>query len=309
VKNTVNTPRAIEESDYPSIPLARKKIIAVFIGLSLLSFIYAFPFNQKLENIIRNSVRIAAGCNLNFKELKFEFLLPKIVINDLNLPSSCIGGDSSSLNFKQLRLYFRGPSFSPLGIALKLETQFLKTDVNVYLALGLNSQTIKLEQQFINFAQLSEFIPEVKINGQLELNGVVKLHKNNLEQISGYIRSQDVIFPPQNIQGFNTPELSPRNFIVKLETDVNNSEHVNIQEFIIGDQSANIRAKFNGKIFLNNRSLAYSRLDLKGEFALSPDIIKEFAIIESLLSSYNKTDEFYQVQIIGTLNSPSIRSN
>jgi len=40
-----------------------------------------------------------------------------------------------------------------------------------------------------------------------------------------------------------------------------------------------------------------------------PEIIKEFSIIESLLSSYNKADEFYQVQITGTLNSPSVRSN
>jgi type II secretion system protein N len=309
VKNIPNTPGAIQEADYPIIPFARKRLIAAFLGLSFLSYLYAFPFNQKLENIVRNVVRSSAGCAVNFKDLKFEFLLPKIVINDLNVPSQCLGSESASLNFKQLRLYFRGPSFSPLGIALKLETQVLKTDLNVYLALGLNSQTIKLEQQVVNFAQLSEIIPEVKINGQLELNGVIKLHKNNLEKISGYIRSQDVILPPQNIQGFNTPELSPRNLIIKLETDVNNAEHVNVQEFILGDQAANVRAKFNGKIILNNRSLGYSRLDLKGEFALAPEIIKEFSIIETLLSSYNKADEFYQVQLTGTINSPSVRSN
>jgi len=193
LKNIPNTPGAIQEADYPTIPYERKKILAVFFGLSLLSFLYAFPFNQKLENIVRNVVRSSAGCGLNFKDLKFEFLLPKIVINDLNIPANCFSGESTGLNFKQLRLYFRGPSFSPFGIALKLETQVLKTDLNVYLALGLNSQTIKLEQQVINFAQLADLIPEVKINGQLEVNGVVKIHKNNLQQISGYIRSQDAL--------------------------------------------------------------------------------------------------------------------
>jgi len=309
LKNTPDTHGPIQDIDYPTIKYSKKKIISVFFAISVFSFLIAFPFNQKFENIVRNVVKTSVGCGVNFKELKFEFLLPKIVLNDLQLPQNCFQGINHGINFRQIRLYLRGPSFSPFGIALKLETELLKTDFNIYLALGLNSQAIKFEQQIINFDKFSEFIPQVKMQGQLELNGVLHLKKQNIEKMSGYIRSQNLIIPPQNIQGFNTPELSPRNFVLKIETDVNNAEYINVQEMIMGDQASNIRAKFNGKVVLNNRSLSNSRLDLKGEFALSPEILKEFGIIEQLLSSFNKTDEFYQIQIGGTIDSPQFRSN
>jgi hypothetical protein len=303
IKSTYPT-NHIEDDHYTLPKLPKKRLIIFITGLFFFALITHFPAKQKMESLLRNGLKTIPGCRLNFSKLNIELLLPKIILQDLTIPGHCLS-QANPLKFDSINLNFRGPSFSPLGLSFAAQSIVSNQNIKLYLALGANSQVIKFDNQLIKLDKIKELSNLIRLKGDINLNGLIRLDKGLLNNISLLIKSNNLVIPAQNIQGFAIPAITPKNLIIKAQTDSKQNNELYVQEFIIGDQNSELRAKFNGKIILNKSNLQLSQLDLKGEFALDSSILKELSFLEDLLAGmFSKADEFYQVKIGGNLTQP-----
>ena len=72
--------------------------IIAFI-LFIMAFFNFYPVGDKLKGILRTKLS-GSACNPDFDQLRMEWLLPKIIVSDLNLPAGCFNrmGDPIKLS-------------------------------------------------------------------------------------------------------------------------------------------------------------------------------------------------------------------
>lgn len=298
---TVNEVKSLDEIFYKS------KIKAIFFpfiltGILIFSFLGHYPVGDEIKSIMKKVLQ-GQSCNPSFKEIKWEWFLPKIVINDINLPASCFNQNSGSINLSYLNLNFNLISFSPFGIPFRIDTELSGQPLSFYYVQGFGENLIRIKDQTLKLDEISKLLLKVKLTGTITLDLNLLLHKNKLSEFNLKTRSRDLILPSQNLYGFNFPSLRMNEFFIELQSET--SQKINVSKFILGDPDSPIRANLTGKIDVQAGNLSLSNLNLKGEIAFTENF-KSSVPIDAFLGSYTQKDGFYQIGIGGNLSAPSL---
>ncbi len=269
--------------------------------LFVMSFITFYPIGDKIKEQIKTHLANVPGCKPDFEQIRVEWFLPKIVISDLIVPSACLNKVGEPLKFRHLTLNFNLLSFKPFGPLFKLSTDFSGQPLEVYYAVGFGGQLIRLDQQKLHLTRLSPLISEnFKMQGDITLDAKIIMDKSVLKDVKVYARSRNFVIPPQNIQGFSLNFLKVNDFSLKANQE-EGTERLMIEEMILGDANSPVRAKFSGPIQVNQKMMAFSSLNIKGEVFFSDQFKQENPWIDLVTGPYSQKDGFYQVKLGGTL--------
>jgi type II secretion system protein N len=293
--------QSLEEINYKG----RFKMILVIIFaifLFFMSFLSFFPIGDKLKSVLKTTLQ-ASNCNLDYRELGLEFLLPKIVVSDLTLPAGCFNRNGEPVKLSFVKLNYQLISFSPFGLPFRLDTEIDGQPLSLYYVQGFGKQTIRMKDQTLVLSRLKNLIGDkFKVAGTVVMDMAMTMEKNRLSSFHLRTASKNFQIPSQNLQGFNLPPLKINQFFLEANSDA--APRVNISKFILGDTSSPIRANFKGKLTLMEGQASFSPLDLTGEVTFSEDFKQAVPLIDMMFQSFSQKDGFYQVRIGGTLGAP-----
>ncbi|MEX0798700.1 MAG: hypothetical protein WEB87_04425 [Bacteriovoracaceae bacterium] len=295
---------AEENIDYHLPNLSKPRWTLYIFGFFVLSFLMYFPIAAQIESTIKKSLTSIPGCSIGYKDLDFQWLMPKFVVKDLSVPASCFNQRGSPILFKETFLYIRGLSFIPFGPHFKLETTALNSPLKAYITAGFGSLAFNLKDSELDLKSLSPLLPGgVKLDGKANVDALIKTGSQGIEDFNLRIVSKDLSLPAQSVQAFAFSRMPINNLLLKAQMEDKNV--LNVSEFILGDVESPVRANFSGKVELNQRVPAASRLDLVGEVAFSQSFLDQYSIIGMVMNQFDKKDDFYQIQLQGTLASPA----
>ncbi|MFA7612833.1 MAG: type II secretion system protein GspN [Candidatus Caldatribacteriota bacterium] len=273
--------------------------------LFIFAFLTHYPISEKVNDLIQSNLR-ATGCPATFTNLKFEFLLPKIIISDLNLPRRCTGG-TEDLFFKTVTLNYHLISFAPFGLPFRVDTRLYGQDIALHYVLGIGKQSVRLKDQKLDLSKLSPLLPQVKLRGAVTVDMRTILEGNAINELTLKASSSNFEVPAQNIQGFSLPTLAIKDVFIDAQTKESN--RLDIEKLIIGGTNENspIRANITGSINLSQRNMLSSALNLSSEVSFSKDLKEAIPLLEMMLENYEIKDGFYQIKIGGTVGAPSFK--
>ena len=291
----------LETIDYSFPRIGKSKWITITIAIFLLGLIIYFPFMFKVKSLVKTQLNKVPGCSIDYKDIKLEFFLPKVIVEDLIVPQSCYGKYGDPLRMDKVFLYFRGFSFSPFGPHFKIETNLNNIPFSSYLTTGIGGIAINIKENEIDLSKLKKLVPKVNLAGKVKIDALVRLSGQKITDLKLNIRSKDFTLPAQNIQGFKLGTMRINNLLLKASM---NGKKLKMDDVILGDDDSPIRANFKGTVSLNQRNMASSQLDLNGEVAFSSSFLEKYAIIKLVMNKFDKKDEFYQIRLTGPLMRP-----
>jgi type II secretion system protein N len=290
--------KEIEEIDYKVGPRILGKIGAIFAAIFALTFLLNFPILGMIETKVRDALSSNRACPITFDKMDISFFLPEIILDHVNISGKCIN-KKNDIVMSKITSSINGPSFSPLGVSTQTNFDFLSNNVEILFSQGIGSSVLKLNNQVIKLHTLRDISEMVNLKGNLDINTLIELKDFVVKSGNIFLKSKNLAIGSMNISGFNTPSLDIKHFSLKGQIT---KGVLNITELIIGNKNSPIRASFKGKIIINNRNIMVSKMDLKGEIQFSKDLREKLFFIDQFLKSYNKKDNFYLIQLKGTLS-------
>lgn len=270
--------------------------------LFMMAFMNFYPIGTELKGFIKKNLK-GSGCNPDWDDIRIEWLLPKLVISDLNLPASCLGKMGDPLKFSFVTVNFHLISFSPIGIPFKIDTEMNAQPLSLYFVQGFGQRMIRMKDQTINLSRLQPVMGDFKIGGNVTVDLAVLMANNNtIKTLSLKAESKDFQIPSQNLQGFTTPNLKINTLAVEANSDA--PPRVTVDKLFMGDTNSPMRAQFKGYFDLQNGAIAFSPLNLTGEVAFSEQFKQQLPLIDMMFQSFTQKDGFYQIRLGGTLGAP-----
>jgi hypothetical protein len=290
----------LDAVDY-SLGISNKVLFLSLGFLFLLAFFIHFPIQRQLEGLIKTQMASIPGCSMSFERLRIEFFLPKIVLTEMRIPGSCMGS-TQGIKLPYINLYFRGPSFSPLGFAFKASTEIKKQSLGIYFATGIARQVIRVDEENFDLSALNKLTSLApKLSGKSNIDALISIQGNRLDELKLSVESKDLSVPSQAMSDIKLPKLEIGDFSLKVESL--DGKKVDIKEFIIGGVNSSIRGRFTGQITLSSGAIAFSPASIKGEANFSEELIQSFPILNLMLPQFTQQNNFYQIQLSGTLNN------
>jgi len=282
--------------------LTKIKILALALILGVLGFLFNFPFSQYVENKIAGLIAQNKKCPIEYRKLKMEWLLPKIIIDEPNIGGRCFKSPGKNIKFDQVKLTFYGPSYLPPGIRFLTEIKQTGHKLESYLSLSFNKAILKIPKTNIQSKLVKKaFSGEQYFNGNIDIEGIFELKENALDNASFLITSDKITVLAQNIQGFNTPAL-PLD-LLNIKGSLQNKKDMKIESFKLGKSGAPIILDINGSITLNQLRVQSSKFDLKGKVNFTPSFIEKFGFINFLISNKKTKNGFYHFELKGPASS------
>lgn len=267
------------------------------------SFLSYYPIGDKIKDQVKKAT--AGACNFDYNDVSFEFFLPKVVVDDLIIPASCLGREGAPIRLNYLNLGFRLISFSPFGIPFKIDTEYNGQPLEVYYVLGPGGQTIRLIDQRLVLSRLENLMGNFKLGGSVTVDVMIQMDMaQKLKALNIKALSKDFKIPSQTMQGFDLPSLSVRDFF--LETNSDNFPKVRVEKMTLGDTDSPVRASFKGTINMIEPA-GFSPLKLDGEMAFSEQFKQQFPVSLVFNEKYSVKDGFYQISLGGTLSQPQLQ--
>lgn len=269
-----------------------------------MAFLNFYPIGEELKVFMKKNFK-GSICNPDFGEIRLEWLLPKLVVTDLTLPAGCFDREGDPVKFSFVNVNFNFISFSPFGLPFKIETEINGQPLTVYVVQGIGSRFIRLKDQSIVLTRLLPLMGgKVKLAGSMMIDLNATLTGQNLASLSFKAQSKDFQLPPQNVEGFTTPNIKVNDFYI--EANSANPSRITVDKVIIGDPDSPMRANFKGKIDFQQGSIGFSPMDLVGEIAFSDSFKQNVPLVDLLFQNYTQKDGFYQIRIGGTLGQPKL---
>jgi hypothetical protein len=273
--------------------------------ISIIAFLNYYPISMEVKNFMKKNLK-GSACSPDYDELRIEWLLPKLIISDLTLPSSCFGKSGEPLKFSFVSLNFHFISFSPLGIPFKLQTEVNGQPLTVYFVQGIGKRLIRVKDQSIVLSRLQGIA-----GGNFKLSGNIKLdfsgvfsNSHSLMELAFKAQTKDLQIPPQNIEGFTTPSMKVNDLYV--EANATNSSKINVKKIILGDPESPMRASFKGTIDYQKNNFASSPINLTGEIAFAQNFKETVPLVDLFFQNYLQKDGFYQIRLGGMLGQPKL---
>lgn len=295
----------IENIDYSMPFLKSKRFLIIIISIFTLTLLSGFSITNKVDSVIAQVLNANPRCPITMSNYEFKFFLPRVEINNISIPNHCVGSTGTDLRIKKLNLYFRGFSFSPLGPHFKLETTVNKNPLTAYITMGISNTLIRLTDNTLSLQNFKDFIPMVKLKGDIKLDALINLVNFKLDTLMLNARSNNFKIPSQNIMMLNIMQLNIDHLKLIIDTD-KPSSNIKIKEFILGKEGSAVELNLKGNLKLNQRKLTQSLLRLAGELKVSPDVVTKYPLIKIFLDSFDKKDDYYQVEVSGPLSRPNM---
>lgn len=292
--------KSLDEIQYSSKVKIYITAIVVFF-LFVMAFMNNFPVGDKLKTTIKSSMR-GSGCNPDYSSLGIEWLLPKLVVNDLKVPAGCFEKTGDPLTFNYVNLNWRVINFAPIGIPFRLDTELSGKPIEIYFVQGIGERLIRIKDQKISLTSLQQFMGSFKLDGVIDMNLYLLLNKEGIKNLDLHANSKNLVIPAQSIEGFTLGKQAVNDFDLKATSDGN---RIRVENLIMGDSTSPIRASFKGNIDLNQRDSALSILNLTGEVTFTEEFKNSFPV-DLVFSKFTQRDGFYQVKISGTLGAPQL---
>lgn len=296
--------KSLDQVEY-NFGIHKLLITALILVTFVVAFMAHFPLERQVQTLVKTQLAAMPGCRIDFDSLHFEYFFPKVVLTDVKMPGSCLGG-SKAVRMRRMAIKFYGPSFSPLGVALKLEADLAGRELGIHYAQGFSSQVFNIQESALPFSMLKEIIPSLpKLEGQVDLNLKAAMEGRNLSELKLLVESKNMVVAAQNLSDIKVPRLALGNLLIKAEST--GPRKIALQEFVIGKQDSAIRGKFSGTIDLAPGAIAFSPVKITGEAAFAEEFLQAFPILNLMLPQFTQKDGFYQIQLGGTLGN--IRPN
>jgi hypothetical protein len=298
---TASEIQSLENINYKSkIKVYLYPLLVLF--LFTLAFLNFYPIGAELKGFLKKNLR-GTACNPDWDQIRIEWIMPKVVINDLVLPASCLGKSGDPLKFSFVTINFQFISFSPIGIPFRIDTDMNGQPLSLYFVQGFGERMVRLKDQSIVLARLQPLLGQFKIAGNVTVDMSALLTNNNaIKNLNLKARSKDFQIPSQNLQGFTTPNLRINDLVVDADSDT--PPRITINKLFLGDPDSPMRAQFKGHIDYQNEAPAFSPISLVGEVAFSESLKQQLPLIDMMFQSFNQKDGFYQIRIGGTLGAP-----
>ena len=272
----------------------------VGVGLFISAFLNYYPINDKLKAIAQPYLR-QANCNADWEKVRIDFLLPKLVVSDLTIPSSCFGKAGEPLKLSFININYQLINLSPFGLPFRVDTELGGQPVSLHLVFGFGQKMFRLKDQTINISKLQPLLGDFKLEGDVTVDASVLTSGNTLQSLAFKAASKNLEIPTQTIQGFNLQSVRLNEFFA--EANGANPPRITIDKLVLGDRNSHIRANFKGKINLLQDRVAMSGVDLKGEVAFSDAFKQSLPLVDMMFQSFAQKDGFYQVRLGGTLGA------
>jgi len=306
----------LKDVDYSIRHLFQPKVILLIIFILVYSAISALEILKVWDQKIKQSVQSIPGCPIQFSDYHYEFFMPKIIINNISINQRCFRSQKN-LNLSKLTINILGPSFSPFGVALRLKTNYQSNSINSKVVLGFSSLALLMESQksdhstsenIIDLSEISDFIPAVKLQGHIHIDHLFTevSYGGLLNELRFNIASNDLKLPTQSINIFKVETIDIGSLL--LQGELSDKKNLSLHKFTLGKEKSPIIANFSGSANLNQKMIAQSTLNIKGELGLSPEFQEKYAWTNFVFGKFDKKDKFYQIEVKGKIGSPQFNS-
>ncbi len=294
--------QSLEQINYKSkikIYLYALLVLVLFI----MGFLNFFPIGETLKSALKSGFK-GTNCNPDFDNIRVEWIMPKVIVTDLNLPASCFNRPGEPLKFTHLTINFNFINFSPLGIPFRIDTEMNGQPLSLYFVQGFGERMLRLKDQSISLPRLEPlFGGNFKLAGNLTVDlNLLLNNENKIQSLNLKAQSKDLQIPSQNIQGFTTPNLPLDDLFIEAISDA--PPRINVEKLILGDPESPVRANFQGYINLQEDAIPFSQLNLNGEVAFSQSLKESLPLIDMMFQTFTQKDGFYQIRLGGTLGAP-----
>lgn len=284
----------------------KKSFLGSIVLVFFISLIYTLPIEHSLKTFLSNQIYSVKQCPMDFRDVEFSlFFFPKVDIKDLTINGVCFNRNLSGTSFENIRFSFLGPSISPLGAKVKVDTKEKGINLNIYANLGPKEQKIKIENTGINTSFISKFAgKELPITGRLLVDGLFDISKNQLSSGSLKVTSQNLMLPKQtfnNVLELPQMKLGPLILSGKVTTK-GKTKTLKIMQVILGDDTSDIELELDGDIEINQFNASMSIANLKGKIKLSEKVNEAIPLLKIYLGGKKPTNGFYQFEFKGPLN-------
>lgn len=283
------------------------KLSMISVLMLFLGFFINFPLKEVITSRITNALAMNRACPMSFRDLEFEWLLPKVKIKSLTLPSICFGGTGNGVELKNLATNFLGPSFSPIGLKLSHQFSLDGTKLTAYHALTPSGHVFRLNPTKISLGQVGELIGQRFLSGDVTVDGYFDVDSRFApKDVKFSANSTDFLIKSSNLQGFTLPRLDIG--LLSLKVTMNSRQKILVDEFFLGNDESPIRGNFSGSVDLNKMNAAMSSYDLKGTMSFSESFkaLPEFSLLNSIflkLENQKTYEGSYKINIQGQLGA------
>ncbi len=260
------------------------KLSLISILLLFLGFFINFPLKEVITTRITNALAVNRACPMSFRDLEFEWFLPKVKIKSLSLPSMCFSGAGRDIELKNLSTNFLGPSFSPFGLKLSHQFTLEGTKLTAYHALTPSGHVFRLNPTKISLTQLGDLLGQKVIAGTLLVDGYFDVDTRfTPKDVKFSASSSDLLVKSTNLQGLTLPRLDIG--LLSLKVTMNARQKVVIDELFLGNDESPIKGNFSGSVDLNKVNPQASNYDLRGTLSFSEGFktSPEFGLINMFL--------------------------
>lgn len=291
------------EINYDIYFIKKVRWILALITIFIIIVISNIPLTKTLDSLIYGNLSFGR-CKINLSNYEVNILpLPHLNFQNIKIPGRCIN-QRQTISLKELKIYFRLISLAPFGPHFKIETAYNGNPLNFFLSSNFTFTHIKvlMEENDISLEKFSNFFSDIKVSGKVKTDAIVELENMQLSLLQLNLQSKTLNIPGQNINGLNTPDLPLKNLLLTVDAK-NPNKKIEIKQLIIGDENSPIRAEFSGVLKPGAAGITNSNINIQGQLAFSEEFSKNgiMFLINGALSKIDKVDDFYQIQLNGTL--------
>ena len=274
---------------------SKKYIVLVSFFSLLMGFFLTFPLRENLEALLIKRINSLPSCPVGFDSLRVSFFLPKIELENPTFTGPCNRRKVFLPNLPMVRIYFRGLSFSPLGIKLKITTEGEDLQLKAYTSLGVSAQKIKLENLRLPLSVLGGVAGrDLPLQGVLMVDAILSLDKNALQSLKLRITSGPLVSPLFQ-------DVSLGSLVFKVEK-LDKVPEINILEARLGSKASDFYAEVSGEVSLNEKRPESSKANLLAKIKLG-EKLKDNFLLKAFLGRAKEKDGLYELPLKGPLNA------
>ena len=304
-------PEQLAEDIYQRLPWSYPKLAAALAILLVLSFGFYFSLPALLSQSVKNAIDNNRACTMVYRQLNFEYFIPKIRIRDLSLGSNCFNGQMpGQVSFDDVKLYLGLPSIWPLGPTIVAQLKKGKHQLKLTAAVGIGGITLSMDhggKKRLDLSFFNEILNGEYLDGHLEINFVakLKLSKRGIlpHEVAGRLASKDLLIKSFSLNGLQLPLLPLNDLQLKFTLDSKQNFKLK-EDLVLGSENSPFRVHGKGGAKFNWQDLASSNLDLHLEAIFTDAFMQDFALLPMLLGKYSKDEQgWYQINLEGPLGN------